>query len=112
MKKIEEDVELETSPEAKALGWKRISNEHRPKLKKPATLRECKSRITIFLDADIVEHYKEQAGENGKGYQTLINQTLRKTVDEKRQAEKTADIKKEILKDTEFLQELKEALTI
>jgi uncharacterized protein (DUF4415 family) len=36
-----------------------------------------KSRITIFLDNDILEEFKQRAEKTGKGYQTLINDTLR-----------------------------------
>ena len=36
-----------------------------------------KSRITIFLDKDILNEFKQRAAESGKGYQTLINDTLR-----------------------------------
>jgi uncharacterized protein (DUF4415 family) len=38
-----------------------------------------KQRISIMLDAPIVEHYKAVAGE--RGYQTLINDTLRRAVE-------------------------------
>ncbi len=34
-----------------------------------------KKRVTLYLDAGIVEHFKELAGE--RGYQTLINETLK-----------------------------------
>jgi uncharacterized protein (DUF4415 family) len=37
-----------------------------------------KQRINIMLDAPIVEHFKALAGE--RGYQTLINETLRRAV--------------------------------
>lgn len=37
-----------------------------------------KQRISIALDPDVIEFFKEQAG--GKGYQTLINQTLRQVM--------------------------------
>jgi uncharacterized protein (DUF4415 family) len=36
-----------------------------------------KSRITIFLDKDILNEFKQRAAASGKGYQTLINDTLR-----------------------------------
>jgi uncharacterized protein (DUF4415 family) len=35
-----------------------------------------KQRITIMLDAQIIKAYKAKAG--GRGYQTLINETLRR----------------------------------
>jgi len=36
-----------------------------------------KTRITIFLDDDILAAFKERAAQSGKGYQTLINEALR-----------------------------------
>lgn len=36
-----------------------------------------KTRITIFLDDDILAAFREQAAQSGKGYQTLINEALR-----------------------------------
>lgn len=36
-----------------------------------------KTRITIFLDDDILAAFRERASQNGKGYQTLINNALR-----------------------------------
>ena len=40
-----------------------------------------KTRITIFLDGDILAAFKERAAKSGKGYQTLINEALRATLD-------------------------------
>lgn len=42
-----------------------------------------KKRVTLYLDAALVEHFKHMAGE--RGYQTLINETLKSSV-------QTADI--------------------
>ncbi|MGD7034053.1 BrnA antitoxin family protein [Methylotuvimicrobium buryatense] len=36
-----------------------------------------KNRITMFLDDDILAVFRERAAQTGKGYQTLINETLR-----------------------------------
>lgn len=36
-----------------------------------------KTRITIYLDDDILEAYRNKADELGRGYQTLINESLR-----------------------------------
>jgi uncharacterized protein (DUF4415 family) len=36
-----------------------------------------KTRITIFLDDDILAAFRERATQTGKGYQTLINEALR-----------------------------------
>ncbi len=37
-----------------------------------------KTRITIMLDNDVIEHFRAQAQAEGVGYQTLINALLRK----------------------------------
>lgn len=111
MKKTEKDYEyLETSPELEARGLKRIT---RPKFLdnvKSKRLRDCKSRITIMIDADIIEHFKQLAEESGKGYQTLINQALRDSID----SEKTilSEVKEDLLKDKKFLDNLRNALAI
>ena len=36
-----------------------------------------KTRITIFIDTDILEWFKDEAEREGRGYQTAINQALR-----------------------------------
>jgi len=41
--------------------------------------RVGKLRISIMLDAPIVEHFKALAGE--RGYQTIINDTLRRVIE-------------------------------
>ena len=74
-------VELETSPEAQSRGLKRVDGNHRKHLKN-LTLRDCKSRITILLDADILEFFKQRATEIGNlPYQTQINNELRKAME-------------------------------
>ena len=35
-----------------------------------------KTRITIYMDNDILKRFKAQAEKSGKGYQTLINEAL------------------------------------
>lgn len=54
-----------------------------------------KLRINIMLDAPIVEHFKALAGE--RGYQTLINDTLRRAVaGERLEADLRAIIREEL----------------
>lgn len=40
-------------------------------------LRKGKTRITIYLDTDLIEEFRERADQAGYGYQTMINQALR-----------------------------------
>lgn len=39
-----------------------------------------KTRITIMLDDDVIEHFRSRAESQGIGYQTLINALLREAV--------------------------------
>lgn len=39
-----------------------------------------KSRITILIDDDILAEFRARAEATGKGYQTLINEALRRAV--------------------------------
>ena len=55
---------------------KRVS---KPVWQAAARAQLTKKRISIMLDAAIIDHFKTAAGE--RGYQTLINDTLRRAVD-------------------------------
>lgn len=50
-----------------------------------------KKRVTLYLDAALVERFKDMAGE--RGYQTLINETLKTSL---QQADIEATIRKVI----------------
>ena len=39
-----------------------------------------KTRITLWLDDDLIEELRRRAGEKGIGYQTEINRVLRETL--------------------------------
>lgn len=55
----------------------------RGRIVKPEPEPAGKVKITIRLDRDIVDHFLEQADASGGsiGYQTLINEALRKSID-------------------------------
>jgi uncharacterized protein (DUF4415 family) len=81
------------------------------RIERPAFLgepkkRENKKTITIMLDPDIIEHFKTQAENSRTGYQTLINQTLRESI----QGSKTSDPLENLLKDKKALRRLKAEL--
>jgi uncharacterized protein (DUF4415 family) len=42
-----------------------------------------KSRITIYVDDDVLEAYRRKGDELGRGYQTLINEALRESLAKK-----------------------------
>ncbi len=43
----------------------------------PVISQKGKSRITIWVDTDILEWFREESEREGRGYQTEINQALR-----------------------------------
>jgi uncharacterized protein (DUF4415 family) len=43
-----------------------------------AVIRQTgKTRITIYLDDDVLDEFRERADSTGRGYQTMINDALR-----------------------------------
>ena len=47
----------------------------------PVVPQKGKTRITIYLDNDIIEEFRNRASEAGSGYQTMINDALRQYLD-------------------------------
>lgn len=94
---------LETSKEASERGLRRIT---RPAFLGEAKRKENKKTITIMLDPDIIEHFKTQAEKSNLGYQTLINQTLRETIEDPERS----DLIENLLRDKNALKRLKQKL--
>ena len=46
----------------------------------PVVKSKGKTRITIYLDDDIIKAYRAKGEKLGRGYQTLINEALRGTL--------------------------------
>jgi len=46
----------------------------------PVVKNTGKTRITIYLDDDIIASFREKGDELGRGYQTLINDALREAL--------------------------------
>jgi len=44
-----------------------------------------KTRITIYLDNDILDEFRIRADEAGYGYQTMINEALREVLDKNKE---------------------------
>lgn len=112
MKKKEKDYEyLETSPDLIERGLRRISKPKR--LDKLSTgSKDSKNRVTIYFDADIVSRFKKMSEREGVGYQTLMNDALRRIVDGMVENEEKQNLKEDLLKDKKFLKRLRTALTI
>lgn len=107
MKKIEKSDN--TSNEAKKAGLKRIERKHIAK-KGESNLSDCKVRITINLDADVLEYFKQRAElPNAAPYQTQINAELRKIMG--KDIDEFLDITaKNLLQDENFIAALKDKL--
>ncbi len=60
-----------------------FSKGKRGRITKPAPEPAGKVKITIRLDGDIVDHFMARADESGGaiGYQTLINEALRRSLE-------------------------------
>ncbi len=43
----------------------------------PAVRQKGKTRITIYLDDDVLDAFRKRADRAGSGYQTMINRALR-----------------------------------
>ena len=72
----DEDIDLSEIPEVTA---ERIAQATLRVGGKPVT--RGKVRVNIYLDAEVVEYFKAAAG--GRGYQTLINKTLKEGMRDK-----------------------------
>ena len=46
----------------------------------PVVSPKGKTRITIYLDDDVLEAFRRRGDELGRGYQTLINEVLRESL--------------------------------
>ena len=72
----DEDIDLSEIPEVTAeqiaLSPLRVGGNLVPR---------SKVRVNIYLDAQVVEYFKAEAG--GRGYQTLINDTLKESIQAK-----------------------------
>ena len=66
-------------------------------------LKRRKIKVTINLDPAVVRFFKEKAKEEGVGYQTLINEALKRLVEEERLA---SLLKARLLSDEHFISTL------
>ena len=62
----------------------------------PVIPNRGKTRITIFIDSDILEWFRDEAEREGRGYQTEINQALRNYIKQDRRP--IQDIVKDVVR--------------
>jgi uncharacterized protein (DUF4415 family) len=104
------EKEIDFSEKGFKKQFRQIERKDRPNAAINKALGEAKNRITIYLDADIVEHFKTQAENSKTGYQTLINQTLREKITGAQPAEKADELIERLLQDKNALSRLKAEL--
>ena len=63
----------------------------------PVLSSKGKTRITIMLDSEVIEAFREKAEAEGIGYQTAINDALREIL-KKKDAPLTARVLRQILR--------------
>lgn len=74
--------------------------------------KQAKVRITISLDQDIVNYFKQSANSAGSlPYQTQINRVLRKAI-ENDQQDDIETVKLELLKDADFIRAITRQISI
>src|SRR6266480_1754996 len=84
--------ELETSARAREHGLRRIKRRHITKSSQ-VSLKDAKVRVTMYLDADILEYFKKRASEaHAARYQTQINNELRAVMEGLDAARQFADL--------------------
>lgn len=88
--------------------YKVIRNRFRPK-PGATDLKNCKVKVSMYIDADILEHFKNRADQpNAAPYQTQINSELRKIMESG--ASEPATVERDILNNKKFLKALKKKL--
>lgn len=108
MTKIAEDIK--TSKEAKEVGLKRIERKHIAK-KGEVKLSDCKVKITINLDADVLEYFKKRAESlTSAPYQTQINAELRRIMESEEANNDLSQTASELLQNDSFIVALKDRL--
>ena len=108
MKKTEKKIHFSEKGFQKQ--FRQIERKNRPNPAINKALREAKNRITIYLDADIVEYFKNEAEISKTDYQTLMNQTLREKIDGSQTAAKVDELIERLLQDKNALSRLKAEL--
>jgi uncharacterized protein (DUF4415 family) len=106
---IEEEVSVEEEIDLHLDKMKRLPRGSFKPKKGATNLENCKVKISMYLDADILEYFRQRAeSPNAAPYQTQINHELRKIMEN--DSRETESIENDILNNEEFLRALKEKL--
>jgi uncharacterized protein (DUF4415 family) len=67
----------------------------------PVIHQQGKSRITLYLDNDVLDEFRERADNSGSGYQTMINEALREYLNKKQEPINEAVLRKVVREELE-----------
>jgi uncharacterized protein (DUF4415 family) len=106
---IEEEVSVEQELNEKLDKMKRLPRGSFKPEKGATDLKNCKVKISMYLDADILEYFRQRAeSPDAAPYQTQINNELRRIMEN--DSREVQSIENDILNNEEFLRALKEKL--
>ncbi len=106
---IEEEVLVEDKLDKKLDKMKRLPRGSFKAPKGATNLENCKVKISMYLDADIVEYFRKRAEPpHAAPYQTQINNELRRIMEN--DSRENASLENDILYNEEFLRALKKKL--
>lgn len=94
--------------EARSNAEKQIPGAGKSAARRPE--RHSRVKVTMNVDGDIVAFFKARAKEDGRPYQTLMNQILREHVSGSRVERISEEVAAELLEDESFLSALSERL--
>ncbi len=106
---IEEEVSTEEEVDLQLDKMKRLPRGSFKPKKGATDLKNCKVKISLYLDSDILEYFRNRAeSPNAAPYQTQINNELRRVMEN--DSREVQSIENDILNNEEFLRALKEKL--
>jgi uncharacterized protein (DUF4415 family) len=104
-----EEVSVEDELDIKLDKMKRLPRGSFKAAKGATNLSNCKVKVSMYLDADILKYFKNRAeSPNAAPYQTQINNELRRIMEN--DSREVQSIENDILNNEEFLRALKEKL--
>jgi len=106
---IDEEVSVEVELDEKLEKMKRLPRGSFKPKKSATNLENCKVKISMYIDADILEYFRRRAeSPNAAPYQTQINNELRRIMED--DSREIQSIENDILNNEEFLRALKAKL--
>lgn len=104
-----EDIETDEELDARFSRMKILPRGTFTPSKGATNLENCKVKISMYLDADILEYFRQRAEPpEAAPYQTQINNELRRIMEN--DSREVQSIENDILNNEEFLRALKEKL--